>query len=257
MTVSAINGVAFSTLSAISGRTLSTLSHINGQEIVSSGPSEVPYTTGLVLALEADHIEGLNDGDPVTLWTDYSPLVDSPTATGSDGPQWETNQLNSLPGCDFLPSDPNAMNLAANVDCNPVSIFAVLSRDAGDGPYTVISGDTGAGQFRIFQGKPNFLKRATADMGSATTALTVGQFYVIGFTYDGTNGAFYKDGAADGTFSSVQTLNDFNGLGKGGVLGGEFYSGVICALLVYDHVLDSGDRDTVTNYLGNKYGITV
>lgn len=93
-------------------------------------------------------------------------------------------------------------------------------------------------------------------MGSETNTLTVDQFYVLGFTYSNPNLAFYKDGAADGTASSAQTLSDFNKVGEKGTEG-EKYAGVICALLVYNSVLSSTDRGTVTSYLGSKYGISV
>jgi len=91
-------------------------------------------------------------------------------------------------------------------------------------------------------------------MGSASTSLANGTFYVLGFTYSGSALAFYHNGAADGTASSSQTLSNFTTVGARGD-GTEGFAGDIVALLVYNSVLGSTDRGTVTTYLQTKYAL--
>lgn len=55
-----------------------------------------------------------------------------------------------------------------------------------------------------------FQKAGVGIIGSSSTALTLGQFYDIGVSYDGATVRFYVDGKADGTAASTATLAETN-----------------------------------------------
>jgi hypothetical protein len=108
--------------------------------------------------------------------------------------------------------------------------------------------------------KINVLKTATADMGSSSTNCTAGTFFTIGVTYDGSTVKFYRNGAADGTNSTLQTftanltkmlINASNGVENfsGDVAEHVFWTSVLNEAT---HLLNGGGG--VTDELRTKYG---
>jgi hypothetical protein len=92
--------------------------------------------SGLVLWLDADAIEGLNDGDPVTTWEDQSGNNNDATqSSASAKPTYQTNELNGKPIVRWDGTD-DYMTLgdvaALDFGTNNFSVFIVVKATADE-----------------------------------------------------------------------------------------------------------------------------
>lgn len=87
--------------------------------------------------------------------------------------------------------------------------------------------------------------------------VTLDTWFVCSSVFDGTNNTLYIDGQTTGAVGSTGTFtSQFFAIG-GHTTEGDFWTGDIAEVIVYDTALSTGDREDVEDYLGAKYGISI
>jgi hypothetical protein len=221
-------------------------------------PFDPTTITGMVLWLAADDLS-LTDGDPIGTWADQSTAGNDATqSSGIVRPTFKTNQVNGLPVARFDGND--KLDSALSMSSAACTMLAVL-KPTGTGYRTILAANLAAGlQWRI-DDTTNYQtlnSEYTTAVATSTNAVT-SAFHVIAATFDdGTSYAFKFDGSASGSGSHSVTLTAGRTAVIGsapGTFGGEWFTGDIAELLVYDSVLSSGDLNDLTNYLQAKYAL--
>uniref|UniRef100_A0A6C0B2G8 Fibronectin type-III domain-containing protein n=1 Tax=viral metagenome TaxID=1070528 RepID=A0A6C0B2G8_9ZZZZ len=77
---------------------------------------------------------------------------------------------------------------------------------------------------------------------------------IIAQTHDGTNLYAYQNGTTYGPVSAISSAT-YTGLAIGGPVGGQFYNGNICEILMYNSVLSTTNRQKIEGYLAWKWGL--
>jgi hypothetical protein len=237
-----------------------------GKVIISPPPFDPISLGGLTAWYKADALAGINNGDPVTLWTDssgygfnasfvvgYGP---SPTYVASDA------LLNNKPSV-YLDG-----TAAFRCSIASMSSFTLYSVNWQTGWGEVVSLGDGAGGVFGFLPYSNGLVSANAIYSNGATApwynstpMILSYPYQNGTTI-GTNLFRYN-----GSTSTVTQLGTGETLGVQTLimLGGKFsgynpdlkMTGNIAEVLVFDNAHDNTTRGLVESYLASKYGITI
>ena len=214
------------------------------------------------------------DGDKVSSWNDYNPQITIKTnpsqSTDASRPLYKTNIINGLPAIQFDGS--NDYFSISNAISQDFSFFAVIKTSvagntgqayAGKAIFTSeVGGVTddsialaiGGGYSKTFTGNPD---------STLTGTVTISDNYahVICTTRNSTSGArnIYVDGTADGNDTGrtgVLTANA-NTTIAADLVSGNYYSGYIAELIVFDRVLKTEERQAIEKYLGKKWGVRV
>lgn len=226
-------------------------------------PSDI---SGLVLWLDADAIEGLNDGDPITTWEDQSGNNNDATqSTGSAKPTYQTNELNGKPVVrldgtdDYLDfGDPAALDFGTN----SFSIFIVVK--AADEEAAVFVKDNYAGDgngiliFRSSSATDNYAYYNGTDTIVIGTADA--NYHLLEVVRSGTGAgqlAVFRDGVAGTPGTESRTLdNAINAyLGISNSVDDVFLNGDFAEIIIYDSALSQANRESVEDYISSKYGI--
>jgi hypothetical protein len=163
--------------------------------------------SGCLLWLAADRITGLLDGAAVASWPDLSGNANhAAQATAGNKPTYKTNIVNGYPVVRFAAASAKFLNLTAPIAGQVFTCFAVIKPTAFGGSSPILSGDTGAFQFRYSSTRlQELVKSFVANIGASTTALSTSAFSVIDGSYGSPNYLFRLNGAADGAGSNAQT----------------------------------------------------
>ena len=227
---------------------------------------EVPW-----LWLDANKINGNNtsgnpsDGGAVSSWTSRSGSRVANQSSASVQPDWEENELNSLPVVDFTQSEfmllPNEEWTADNL-----SVFLVIKHA---GTYGFISRWAHSSSARQWQIRDDILY--ASDNGTSTRTglsytLDHSSFHIDSFIKNGTSYAMQRDlsSYASNTEANTATLHDST---QYTVIGGQVTTtsgttasygagGKLAELLIWDNNLSDADRDVVESYLSEKYNIS-
>jgi hypothetical protein len=205
---------------------------------------------------------GLNDGDPVTTWTDSSGNGHAAANTGSARPTFKTAIVNGKPVVRFASSSSQLLNLASAVSSAlPLTIFAVMKpASTSTGVICSISGATGFNPIgplgnstdgAMFVGNRAFYWNTTlANVGEWRTAFNV-------YTFQPSLASFLRNGSAIGlTGNANANVIDFSVIGADP--GSSFWSdGDLAEIIFYNTEASATDRANVEKYLGTKYAITV
>lgn len=121
------------------------------------------------------------------------------------------------------------------------SMFAIVY--IASSANQAIYGSSGANgvewRIDVTTNKQNLLKTGLASIGTSNSAVPLGQWNTLGLSYDGTNAAFYLNGATDGTASSAQTFTHSQQYQIGSANNEFLTNGSKVALMtVWDNVLD-------------------
>ncbi len=220
-----------------------------------TGPGGVGNSSTLEVWLDASQL-GLNNGDPVSTWTDLSANGNTPTqGTAANRPTFLTAGLNGKPGVQFDGTN-DFLQFPTNLPNNEQSIFMVNKRQ---GSYqwrfgytsnkfnlmTLISGNLwGYYQPNAFQEggylNPGETKIHSVLVSSLTSSLTLGQ-----------NNSYV-------TKTYTTTPNRPNAtLGSNNSGTNTFHQGVIPEFIVYNTLVNSAQRLIVNNYLAAKYQLAI
>jgi hypothetical protein len=238
-------------------------------QAVPTSSTPAPPTTDLKAWFKAD--AGVTvSGSNVTAWADQSGQGnDVSQPGGTDQPQFVASAVNGLPGISFegptfnaILGNPTALPIPSLDGARHVFYVAKTSTTGGLPWYggCVVNFNSGPGSVYMDDcfGGPNPYTTSTAIATGFNQ--TFGQPYLFDQGRDvGTTSLFFNVNGAAQTL----TVNspDSDGTQPGLYVGCDVnnnqgaYLGVICELLIYDHVLSGVDLTAARAYLTNRYGI--
>jgi autotransporter-associated beta strand protein len=148
---------------------------------------------------------------------------------------------------------------------NPQTVFAVIDPASVSGPSAIFGANDGSGsgglELRLYSSKLDALNAAVADDGSSSTTVTANALSVVAYSLSSSAASFYINGASAGSgsvpsFSGSGTLTigykATNG-GPSGSASGEFYTGTMGTILVYNTALTAAQIASVSSYLSSEY----
>ena len=208
------------------------------------GKRDQIITTDLVLWLDA----GMTNSYPGsgTTWTDLSPegndvtFVNTPTFSSANGGHLDfdgTNDHGTLDSTTSFPTGAAAGTIQAwvTVDANPSTYGGVLS-------YGTAA--TGQARSLLVNSSGNFIGSGFGASVTSTITATLGTWYNLAFTYDGTNSELFINGASD--VVAARTLNTVLSIRKIGQFldaAGEYWNGKVAMILHYDVELTATQID--------------
>lgn len=229
--------------------------------------AQVPVS-GLTLWADASSITGLNDGDPVALWTNLSPNLSLNLTQGApdNRPTYKTGILNGLPVLrfdginDYLFS--SAMTNFVGSLSTEYTIFSVFNaRLINTDATPIYNNDAIVSDASGFVGQ--HLKGLTANAfnwdgnaDSIGTPVQTNAWYVLRSGL-GSGSLFVhaNNQPLQSTASGANTLNSTHQLRVG--FRTAYFDGDIAELLIYNRALTLEERNQVAGYLADKYAITI
>lgn len=233
----------------------------------------VQRSANLVSWLRADVGVIYNSSNQVSLWNDQSSNgYNGSQSSTSNQPTLVTAAANGLPVISFNPSSagqflqfPPGFNFSAGL-----SIFIVMNPTAMAANTSILdfrnySGGVSSDEFGLSElnssGGAEFYAYlgSTGSSGTFSGALTPGSFQLLEAVYDGVSSVtVFNNGTAVGTQGGLQTLQSIvrnnNFIGQSGS-GGNYITGELAEVLIYDTNLSNAAREAVELYLLNKYAI--
>ncbi len=220
---------------------------------------------GCQIWLDANQIEGLNDGDLVTTWSDVSGAGnDAAQATATNKPTYKTNIVNGLPVVRFDGND-NYMKITDSADFKVanITLFIVAKKDNVsalqlliDYPHTTSHSDPYFRWSLLVGGSWQMSHRWNGgDHIGANNGITADTWYVI----DLKDNVSFRNGVSNASDADAD-LSYPNAVGiyiGSNVTPGEFWDGDIAEVILYDTSLSDANRTLVRDYLSDKYGISV
>lgn len=238
-------------------------------------PHHPDLAANLRLWLDANAIEGLNDGDFVATWQDESGNNNSVTqANAALQPRYRTGVMNGHPVVRFDGTDQLEKNGAVGLSNKQrATWFVVLSTTDGAASRVAFSAGAGnVGSFRVQKHTTNGGHRWLTGVAPSAWRYTVNHFvqpntvYLYSATFDGTQ--------ADGDARLTLRLNGEDqqllaGAGNPGATTGDssrvvvgnwiaanyFWPGDIAEIIVYDRLLTAEEVRSIEAYLNTKYGL--
>jgi hypothetical protein len=225
---------------------------------------------GAVLWLKADSITGLNDGDPISTWSDLSGSAKDGTAATTKRPTYKTNIQNSLPAVRFDGGD--RLDLAGGAwPDSPFTIFAVYkSTNAADHQTIVGLGSSSAGFSDAYMTGLSILSDKgqvgdkyndpTDGLTSAATLSNQNKFNVVTGVATGSgykfriNGGVVSESNANGASANLYTkscIGATDGSNSDAVIN-PFY-GDILEIVAYNSSLSDDDIALVESYLAKRW----
>lgn len=217
----------------------------------------VSAISNIIARWRADQITNLTTGAAITTWPDLS--VNGYTATaGTASPTWITGALGGQPVARF---NGTSQYLTANANSgDPAQTVVAVISTAGTGSRTIRGGDGSAAlQVRIEStNNVGMVAQTVANIASGTTPITLATPALAVASYNTSGGAWsiYVNGAAAGSGTNVQGVTTrLTSIGRNGANNGEYYSGDIAELIVWNRVLNGTELATVNTYVTGRYGI--
>lgn len=214
--------------------------------------------SGLVLWLDASSIEGLADGAAVTTWADKSGKGYDATA-GTSSPNYRLNGVNGQPAVDF-DGGADDMTISMVETTSNWTWFFVIDADADTSSSLSYLYDAATGRFimshRSTTGTGNPGYHDGTGHSSAEASITGAQVYEYNLS-SAAGGFIYRNGVQ--ILSSTYTQKALGGAQRiaahnsGG--GTNSFDGRIAEIIAYNSALGSTDRDTIYDYIANKYGL--
>lgn len=248
-----------------SARTLASSRTLSSKRPAFIGNQPSDYS-GLILWLKADAVTGHVDGDNTFTWLDSSGTSHDATSSGTTGPAWRTNIINSLPVFRF--SGSNGFQLASETESDfdliSYSIFVVALRTAGAvliSKNQVVANNSRRKLQTSLDGT-NLRFSSGPDGGtSLSQAATTSNFNIYSVISEDSNSHIL--GVNGTTSRSSAQLNDsvFNNgrveIGQAFSNGAERLTGDIAEVIFYNRALSSGQSSSIEKYLSDKYAISI
>lgn len=237
------------------------------------GASEPPFEDpssidGLLLWCAADKLVGLNDGDAVASFTDFSGNNKHPVcANAANKPTYKTGIINSLPALLFS-GDLDANGDWLRVGFNraiPETVFVVFQMLTLRSQSYVLSGYTDPMNYALYCGTAdtNAIKISNGT-GLLYANAGMDSFAIWTAEYNGANSKIYKAG------NLVKSGNAGTGSQNGITIGADAYFALwgdagsnengnahmyLAEVIIYDSVLTEAQRENVGGWLSTKYGL--
>jgi hypothetical protein len=228
----------------------------------------LPITEGLSLRLGADHGITFNASSKVTSWLDQSGAGHSATqSSASSQPTLVAGALNGLPVVRF--SGSQYLSLSGQVLTSQVFSIIVVTRDVSTSTsYRELfsNWDSAYGGTSVFFGttaQSPVRARFTDDFGGSATGQTgVGTItnpdapFIFSAVSGSNQIAVYQNARAISNRLTALTTRTLTGnyvLGRQGSLNGEYWSGDIAEMLVYNRELAADELASVWQFLLAKY----
>lgn len=209
--------------------------------------------SGCALWVKADSLV-LNDGDPVSPWTDLSPNLKNLTASGTERPTYKTAIQNGLPIVRFNGTS-NIMNNVLFSLSQPTTVLMVVKQTSKTTSGRFIDGGNGSANRQIvdFGITTGFFSIYAGVSPAADSTDHSGAFHVVTAIFNGTSSFGYIDGAVihNGVNAGTQGMNPIK---VGGDNTATFMTGDIGELLYYNSALSGTNRGNVEAYLKSKWG---
>ena len=220
--------------------------------------------SGLVAWFDASSLSGFAEDDPVGTWPDRSGNGNDATqATAANQPLYKASLIGGKPGLSFDGADRLA---TGNVSLGPFSVFLVFSSTNQGMPLTHANVFSGNGHWLYTdEGCALDVRRGGLFSGKDVGAgwATDGVVRIATQTFDGTHAGslLYINGAARALLECLSdqdpgTTPVSGPLGIGDIAAVGFpIIGSIAEIIVYDRVLDDGERQAIEAYLNAKYSV--
>jgi alpha-tubulin suppressor-like RCC1 family protein len=222
------------------------------QVTFTASAADIPLV-GLKLWLRADAGIAKDANNFITRWADQSSNgYDAVQNVGGNRPLYVPNGLVGKPVIRFNGST-TCMNGPLSIGAQ-ISIFAVAAPGANAGAKRIITNEghfyfgigTG-GYFATFYGNGTW---GTSQSHSLT--LPAGQFNILESINNGTDSAYVNGQLLEARTNPMGAFSNGYELGRypGGL---QYWDGDIVEIIIYDHAVSTADRQSVENYLNNKY----
>ncbi len=217
--------------------------------------------TNLKMWLRAD-LNVTSLGSAVSNWGDVSGSYNDATQTTSGNqPTVVSNVINGKPVIRFNGTT-SKMSLPTSTDLgirsNPYEIFVVGKSSSGNVQFLFAGGATEQFEYHLNGVGARFIPTTATylDLGASGNYAN-GNAHVFSARASGSGGAVRVDGMDGGTSSSnilsASSANLLLGVRSDNTY---FFNGDIAEVILYNAILSTTDRNTVEQYLANRYNIT-
>lgn len=196
-----------------------------------------------------------NDNEKIATWIDKSGVaISHPTeANTTKQPTFKTNVLNGLPAVRFAGQAIGLEGSFSRTGVNGLSVFVVGRYDTGYSNRAMFEFHK-AGNNRAF-----FLDNRYASNNNYTSNTAPGSFRIWTMQDNGNTTNGWIDGVQVYNNNANYQNTDYSGtgnyvLGDDSTGGNELY-GHICEFLVFEGQVSAQDRQTIEDYLKNKWGL--
>lgn len=231
--------------------------------LAASSPADVlPLVSSLKLWLKSTTGIVKDGSDHVSLWKDQSGNGnDLSQGESSQQPLWANNLVNSRPAIQFDGSSDSLVAGGLDFDDKPQTIFFVL-RSPSASSFNALLAPISTSFYYGFDSALTLGLSDGAAFSSFGTSLQSGRFSVVTFRSAGISaGNITAEGWLDGALMTnapaASGLGSGTGLMVGAASGSVYLLGDIAELILYDTQLGVSDRESVENYLGARYAITI
>lgn len=214
-------------------------------------PSQI---AGLELWLDANKITGLDDGDPLTTWSDQSGNGNDVTqSTSAKKPTYKTSIINGRSIVRFDGTD-DYLKASAFTLVQPEHLFIVLKVLGGSTNDVIHDGNT---LDRMVGQQRSAVKNYNQYAGNFGAVVTLGDdFRIINSLFNGASSNVSLDGGSDNT-GDVGS-NDAAGFSLGANGNEAAHSQIdVAEFLIYSVELSITNQGRVERYLGARYGIAL
>jgi len=222
----------------------------NGTSWVLSGDFNPNAISDLKYWLNEKCLSSYSDGDTITSVTSQD---DSSTATTVANTPTVTT-VNSLKAFKFLKASSEKITANTNFSDSEWTIFAVAKYDSGSGNGRVIS--TNSSSYNWLVGwHGNYVDRAFVNGWINQPTTTSQDLIEYSLTSKSGDTKFYREKTLLASGTTTTTVN-------GIVIGGDYHTDefadcTVCELIYYGKILSDSERELVSEYLINKWGVVV
>jgi hypothetical protein len=225
--------------------------YLNAKYRIASRFSTVPVLLGRVLHLAADAIPNATEGQVLANWVD---LAQGITATAAGDPTYHLNKVNGKPVVRFDGvGDTFSVPL---VSSNDMSIFVVTK---GSNYQSMIRWQP-ANWLVYPWGNGDLIQTQNGNTGGGINAGLVPDEWNLAAAVIDTGAAngvrTYRNGIQKGVMTYANAWDALTPLWIASINGGgEFLTGDIAEIIIYNRALNDSERQTVERYLMEKYGL--
>ena len=249
----------------LNDRTDSNLNDVSVTTLASGDTSELPQTSSLKLWVKAGAGIEKDGSDGVSTWRDQSGNSnDLVQVDASVTPLWVNGIVNGRPIVRFNGSFDALGNRTFSFSGGPHMIFFVLLGRNQNAINPVFSGDDFNSLAYGFDTVPNVVlsNGGSSSAGFVDNLFQMERFHVLVVSSSGISGG---NASADGWLNgdrlvgtpSLGSLSNSSGSRMGGSASGSFAAMDMAECILYDAQLSNTDRQSVEDYLGNRYQITI